>query len=121
MNPNRSRILTIPLVLLVLFIGFLLCSCATTGDGKAEQPDREAPGQRENQSTAAEPIGRSSPEVKMEPVAYTGGSVQKQGVQETSLKGEEDDIQQYAASDKQALERIFSGKITELNWNRIAQ
>lgn len=120
MNPNKSRIVTIPLVVLAIFIVLLLCSCATTGDGKAAEPETEASGQSENQSTAAEQSSGGSPAVEKQPAAYTGVSEQKQGVQEVGVTGEENGFQQYTASVKQALERILSGKITELNWNRIA-
>jgi hypothetical protein len=120
MKPNRSRILTISTVVLALFIGFLMCSCATTGDGKTAEPDAEAPGQTGNQSTAADQSSGSSQAVKMEPVAYAGGSEQKQRAREAGLTDEEGGFQQYAASVKQALERVLSGKLTELDWNRIA-
>ena len=122
MNPNRFRIVTIPMVVLAIFVGGLLCSCATTGEGKAAEPDTEteAPGQTENQSAAADQSSESSPVVKTEPVAYTGGSAQKQSAQEVGPTGEEEGFQQYTASVKQALERILSGKISEWNWNRIA-
>jgi hypothetical protein len=120
MKPNRSRILTIPMVVLALSIGFILCSCATTGDGKAAEPDAEAPGQTENQSTGAVQSSESSPAAKNQHVAYTGGSEQKQRVQEAGRTGDKDGFQQYAASVKHALERVLPEKLSELNWNRIA-
>ena len=76
MKPNRSRIATIPMVVLAIFIGFLLCSCATTGDGKVAEPDTEAPGQGENQSAAVAEASSGNPEASEEPVVETPAEVE---------------------------------------------
>jgi hypothetical protein len=120
MKPNHSRILTVPIIVVALFTVLLLCSCATTGEGKDAEADAEAPGQTENQGTAAAQSSESGPEANNQPVAYTGGVEQKQGVQEAGRADEKAGLQLYAASVKQALERVLSGKLTELDWNRIA-
>jgi hypothetical protein len=108
------------MVMLVLFMNFLLCSCATTGDGKATEPDTEATEQSENRSTAADQSGGSIPVAETEPAAHGGGSAQKRGVQETGITGKDFGFQQFTASVKQALERFLPEKMPEWNWNRIA-
>ncbi len=118
MKPNRSRITTIPMVILAIFMGVLLCSCATTGDGKVAEPDAESPDQIENQSAAVEEASSNNPETLENPVVNTAGSGDTPPVQATSLKDGEDVIRHSPAYLLQALERILPGPLPELNWNR---
>jgi len=108
------------MVVLAIFIGFLLCSCATTGDGKVAEPDTEAPGQGENQSAAVAEASSGNPEASEEPVVETAGSGEQSQVAKAGLDSGEDPVRQSAAYILQALERILPGKMPELNWNRIA-
>jgi hypothetical protein len=118
MKLNRYRITTIPMVVLAIFIGVLLCSCATTGDGKVAEPDTESPDQTENQSAAVEEASGTNPETLENPVVNTAGSGDTPPVSKASPKNGEDGIRHSAAYLLQALERILPGPLPDLNWNR---
>jgi hypothetical protein len=120
MKLKQSLTFTALMIVLATCTIILFSGCASMGKGKDTEPDTETAGQIDKQSTAAEQTGGRSPEVEKQPVAYTGGSAQKQHVQDAGIKAEEDGFQQYAASIKQALDRILPGTLSELNWNRIA-
>jgi len=120
MKPNRSRITIISMAVLALFAGFLLCSCATTGEGKEAEPGGESPGQVEKQDTAVGGTGGSSADTSAGSVATTKGSGGNLSVQTSSPGDGESTIRNSAAYLLQTLERILPEKMTELNWNRIA-
>jgi hypothetical protein len=119
MKLNRSLTVIVLLVVLAACTSVLISGCATTGDGKDAEPETESLGQVDKQSTAAERTSGSNPEVKKQPVAYAGGSEQKQHVQDASIPAEGVGYQQYAASVRQALDRILPEALSGLNWNRI--
>jgi uncharacterized protein YceK len=112
--------ITIFMVALAICTGILMSGCASIGDGKDAGTELESPGRIDNQTTALEETSGSSPEVRKEPVVYTGGSVEKPHVQETSLEAGEDMSKHYASYLKQALDRILPTTLPEMNWNRIA-
>jgi uncharacterized protein YceK len=119
MKVNRSLTLIVLLVVVAMCIGILLSGCASMGKGKDAGPEAESSGQTGKQSAAAQQTSGISPEVRKEPVAYKGGSERQEYGQGAGITAEKDGFKHYAASVKQALDRILPEKLTELNWNRI--
>jgi len=113
--------ITILMVVLAICTGILLSGCASIGDGKDAGPEMESPQRIDKLNTAPKETSGSCPaEVPKEPVVNTGGSGEDPPVQEASLKADEDMFKHNAAYLKQALGRIFSTTLPEMNWNRIA-
>jgi hypothetical protein len=120
MKLKRSLMITILMVVLAICTGILLSGCASIGDGKDAGPKQESPPRIDNQSTSVAEASGSSPEVRKNPVVNTGGSGEKANLQTTSLNADKGTFEHNAAYLKQALDRILSTRLPEMNWNRIA-
>jgi hypothetical protein len=127
MKLNRSSMIAFLVVVPALCTAILLSGCASTGRGKDTAPEQESSQQVEEESSAVETESTavaeaedSSPEVRQEPVVYTGGAEEKPQAREAAPVSGEDRFQQYATSIKEALDRLLPGVVPEMNWNRIA-
>jgi len=115
-----NRYLMITMVMVVLAICTLLSGCASIGNGKEAGAKQESSQQIDNQSTAVEEEDGTSPEVRKEPVVNTEVSGEKPHIQAANLNADNVMFKHNAIYLKQALDRILSTTLPELNWNRIA-
>jgi uncharacterized protein YceK len=120
MKLNRSLMITILMVVLAICTGILLSGCASIDNGKDAGQEMESPQRIDNQTTALKETSGSSTEVRKEPVVNTGGSGDKPHVQAANINADEDMFKYNAMYLKQALDRILSTSLPEMNWNRIA-
>lgn len=120
MKLNRSLRIIFLTVVLVLCTGILLNGCASVGKGKEAGPNQESSSQTGNKGTSAAEAGGSSSEAQKNPIVNTGGSGEKGSVQTAGLTADKGIFQRNAAFLKQAMDRIRSTKLPDMNWNRIA-
>lgn len=120
MKLNRSLRNTYLTVVLAVCAGILLSGCASIGNGKEAGPNQESSPRIDKQGTSVTEVSGSSSEARKDPVVNTGGSGEKAPVQTAGLTTDKGIIEQNTAFLKQALDRIRSTKLPDLNWNRIA-
>lgn len=120
MKQNRSVMITILVIVLVICTGILLNGCASTGGGKDAEPKQEPAGRSDNRNTAATEASGSSPEVQKVHAVNTGVSGEKPPVQAANIDAGKDRFKDYAAYLGEVLERILPGSLSDMNWNRIA-
>jgi len=120
MKLNRSLRIIFLAAVIAVCTGILLNGCASIGKGKEDGPSQESSSRVDKQGTSVAEAGGSSSEARKDPVVNTAASGEKAAVQTAGLATDKGIFEQNAAFLKQALERIRSTKLPDLNWNRIA-
>lgn len=115
-----SRSLPLRILLFVVCTGLLLSGCASTGKGKEDGAEPESEQQAAEQEAAVQESGESTTEAGPQTVAGTRGSGENPQGRTAGAAAEDARFQQYAASVKQALDRILPEQLAEWNWRRIS-
>ena len=128
MEPKRSLMVTVLVVVVAIWTGILLGGCASTGDPKdaglgmqSPPPVDEATIAHKETSGSLPEVQRSGsiPEVPQQPVVKTGSSGERLHVEEANPRTDENRFGQLAANLGPTLQRILPEALRGLDWNRI--
>jgi len=128
MEPKRSLMVSVLVVVVAIWAGMLLGGCASTGDPKDAGLGIQSPPPVDEATTAhtdtsgSQPEAQRSagiPEAPKQPVVKTGSSAEAPHVEEANPGTDETRFGQLAANLGPALQRILPEALRGMNWNRI--